>query len=361
MRKGFVALVLVGLLLVSLCSAVELAYPRGSVLEQVREIIKADEEIRGLYFKEMPRIVVITRAEAIRMFSSPPAEDRVNELTYKLTLLIPGNYSFERAKRQEEAGWIAMTVGNTVYIIGENFEANPSMAKRALAHELVHVLQRQWFNAKYGADTFDGTLAVRALVEGDADLVADIYCKLNGIPIYKIRSLGGNPLDDLGRFPYVYGDRFVRYLYEKGGWELVNSAYRRYPVSTAQIMNPELYLENVTPVNVSLGVPANWTVMRDDRMGAFYVYVLLRDSAKLGNSTAWKVSKDWLGDRLVLAVNGTDYVLLWKVEFSSENSAELFAETLRGLAGKDDYARFTITREGNVVLLKAVRRVRVEA
>ncbi|WP_297497616.1 DUF4157 domain-containing protein [Thermococcus sp.] len=361
MRESATALVLVGILLASLYSAVAIAYPRAWVLEQVKEIIKADEEIRGLYFKEMPKIVIITRAEAIRMFSSPPTEDRIDELTYKMTLLIPGNYSFARAKRQEEAGWIAMTVGDTVYIIGENFEANPDVARRALAHELVHVLQKQWFNAKYGANTFDGTLAVRALVEGDADLVADIYCKINGIPIYKIRSLSGDPLDDLGRFPYVYGDRFVRYLYEKGGWKLVNSAYKRYPVSTAQIMHPELYLENVTPVNVSLSVPANWTVMRKDRMGAFYVYVLLRDSAKLNNETAWKVSSGWLGDRLILSINGTDYVLLWKVKFSSEDSAKTFAEVLKKLAGKDDYARFTITREGNVVLLKAVRRVRIEA
>ncbi len=339
MGRKFIAVLLVATLVVSLYSAVNLAYSANSILEQVNEIIEQVQEIRGLTFKEKPKIVVITRAEAIRLFgpsSQNEEELRIQELTYKMTLLIPGNYSFIQAKREESAGWIALTVGNTIYIVEENFESNPAMAKRALAHELTHVLQKQWFNAKYSANTFDGTLAVRALVEGDADLVADIYCERNGIPIYKIRSLSGNPITDIGIFPYVFGDSFVRYLYEKGGWKLVNEAYRHYPVSTAQIMHPNLYLENVTPVNVSLKLSGNWSVLRDDRMGAFYVYVLLHDSAKLNNETAWNVSTAWRGDKLLLAVNGTDYVLLWKVEFSSDEAAKTF-------------------------LLKAVRGVRVEA
>ncbi|WP_456368807.1 eCIS core domain-containing protein [Thermococcus sp.] len=364
MKKKVIALLLVATLVVSLYSAVNLAYSTNSILGQASEIIEQVQEIRGLTFKEKPKIVVITRAEAIRLFgpsSQNEEELRIQELTYKMTLLIPGNYSLIKAKREESAGWIALTVGNTIYIVEENFEGNPAMAKRALAHELTHVLQKQWFNARYGANTFDGTLAVRALVEGDADLVADIYCERNGIPIYKIRSLSGNPITDIGIFSYVFGDSFVRYLYEKGNWKLVNEAYKHYPVSTAQIMHPNLYLENVTPVNVSLKLSGNWSVLRDDRMGAFYVYLLLHDSAKLDNETAWNVSTAWRGDRLILAVNGTDYVLIWKVEFSSDEAAETFAGILKELAEKDDYAHFTITLSGKTVLLKAVRGVRVEA
>jgi len=364
MKEKAVAILLVATVILSLYSAVGLVYSTSTILEQVNGIIEQVQEIRGLSFKEKPKVVIISRAEAERLFgpsSQNPEEIKIEELTYKMTLLIPANYSFIQAKEEQSAGWMALTVGNTIYIIGENFESNPAMARRALAHELTHVLQKQWFDAKYSENTFDGTLAIRALVEGDADLVADIYCERNRIPIYKIRSLSGEPLTDLGIFPYVFGDRFVRYLYDKGDWKLVNDAYRHYPVSTAQIMHPKLYLENVTPVKVSLSFPANWSVIRDDRMGEFYVYVLLRDVAKLSNETAWNVSSGWLGDRLVLATNGTDYILLWKVEFSNEKSARVFAETLRKLAEKNAFAHFTITREGKTVLLKAVRGVRVEA
>ena len=363
MREKALAVLLVATVVLSLYSAVDLAYSTDAILDQINDIIEQVQEIRGLHFKEKPKVIVISRAEAIRLFgpgNQNEEELKVQELTYKMTLLLPGNYSFIKAKEAQSAGWIALTVGNTIYVIEENFESNPAMAKRALAHELTHVLQKQWFDAKYGAGTFDGTLAVRALIEGDADLVADLYCERNGIPIYKIRSLSGNPLTDIGIFPYVFGDSFVRYLYGKGGWNLVNEAYRHYPISTAQIMHPELYLENVTPMNVSLSVPANWSVVRDDRMGEFYVYVLLRDVARLDDETAWNVSSAWLGDHLILATNGS-YVLLWKVEFSNENASKTFAETLKSLAEKSTYAKFTITLEGKTVTLKAVRRVRVEA
>jgi len=296
------AVLLVATVLLSLYSAVDLAYSTNAILDQIDDIIEQVQEIRGLSFKERPRVVVISRAEAIRLFSWSQDEDMIGELTYKMTLLLPENYSFIKAKEERSAGWMALTVGNTIYVIEENFESNPAMARRALAHELTHVLQKQWFEARYSADTFDGTLAVRALIEGDADLVADLYCERNGIPIYKIRSLSGNPMTDLNIFPYVFGDSFVRYLYGKGGWNLVNGAYKRYPVSTAQVMHPQLYLGNVTPVNVSLNIPKNWSVMRDDRMGEFYVYVLLM--RLLDNETAWNVSSAWLGDHLILAPTG---------------------------------------------------------
>jgi hypothetical protein len=358
MRRSIIGLVLIGVITVSLYSAVDISYSSGTILQQINDIIEQVQIIRGLHFKERPKVVVMTRTEAMKAFGGGGgSENLIEELTYKMTLLLPANYSFERAKKEEEAGWIALTVGNTIYVVEENFESNPDVARRAIAHELVHVLQKQWFNARYDANTFDGTLAVRALVEGDADLVADIYCEKNGIPIIKIRSLTGNPIADIGDFSYVFGDRFVRYLYEKGGWKLVNSAYRRYPSSTAQVMHPALYFENFTPLNVSLSVPKNWTVFRNDRMGEFYVYLLLLDSARLSNETAWRVASSWLGDRLILAKTPNSYVLLWKVVFSNDNSAKEFGETLRRLARGDNYARFEVSISGRSTFLKAVRGV----
>ncbi len=363
-KKALLSMALVLILALSLYSSVELAYSGDNVLNEVAEILKQVQEIRGLYFKEEPQIIVISKAQALAM-SKPSKPDierlKIEELTYKMTFLLPPDYQFLKEERERSAGWIAATVGDRIYIIRENFLGNEATAKRTIAHESVHVLQKQWFNAKYGANTTDGTLAVQALVEGDADLVADIYCQRNGIPIHKIHSLSGDPITDLHIFPYVFGDQFVRYLYDKGGWKLVNEAYTHYPDSTAQIMHPELYLNNVRPVNVYLEVPENWSVMRDDRMGEFYVYVLLRDVAKEDNETAWNVSSAWLGDHLILATNGTHYILLWKVRFSNESAAEIFGETLEKLAKGNTYATYTIRIEGKTVLLKASRRVRSEA
>ena len=241
-QRKLVVLGLVLLLISTLQAAERIVLTPNTVLDQVNEILDQVQEIRNLTFKERPKIVVITKKEALAMWKpgKPDLERmRIEELVYKMTLLLPPDYQYIKKESERSANWIAATVGDTIYVIQENFLSNLDVAQRTIAHESVHVLQKQWFDAKYGASTYDGTVAVKALVEGDADLVADIYCERNGIPIYKIRSLSGDPLSDLHIFPYVFGDRFVRYLYEKGGWELVNEAYRHYPISAQQVMHPE--------------------------------------------------------------------------------------------------------------------------
>ncbi|WP_297421335.1 hypothetical protein [Thermococcus sp.] len=350
---------LVGLMFLSLYAAAYMMAGPDEVLDQVNSILEQVQEIRGLHFKEKPKIVVITKAQALAMWKPGKLDlERLHEeeMIYKMTLLLPPDYQFIRQENEQRADWIAATVGDTIYIIRENFFGNKATAERTIAHESVHVLQKQWFNARYGANTSDGTLAVKALVEGDADLVADLYCERNGIPIHKIRSLSGNPITDLDIFPYVFGDRFVRYLYEKGGWKLINSAYSRYPNSTLEIMVPRLYLENFTPERVSVEVPNGSKVLWDDRLGAFYVYVLLRDVAKLNNATVWNVSTSWRGDKLILARNGTGYILIWRVLFSSKSATMELGKTLEKLARGNDYATYTITISGRVVTLKAFRR-----
>ncbi|WP_148883319.1 eCIS core domain-containing protein [Thermococcus aciditolerans] len=347
-------------LLISALYAVErLTVNPSAVLGEVNGILDQVQGIRKLTFKERPEIVVLTKSEALVKWKPGKADIesmRTEELTYKMTLLLPPDYQYIKKETERSAGWIAATVGDTIYIIQENFMSDPDTARRTIAHESVHVLQKQWFNAKYGADTYDGTIAVQSLIEGDADLVADLYCEKNGIPIHKIRSLSGDPLTDLHIFPYVFGDRFVRYLYEKGNWSLVNEAYSRYPVSAQQVMHPELYLENVTPLNVTLNAPPNSRVLKEDRLGEYYVYLLFRDVAKLEDETAWNVSSAWRGDRLLLTQNATDYLLQWKVVFSTPEAAKAFGETLSKLAEGNTYANYTIRIDGSSVLLIAERR-----
>ncbi|WP_297090611.1 hypothetical protein [Thermococcus sp.] len=362
MRKPSRILIVLGLILLLIPTfyiAEELTSNPNSVLSQVNGILDQVQEIRNLTFKERPKIVVLTKQEALAKWKPGKADIermKIEELTYKMTLLLPPDYQYIKKETERSANWIAATVGDTIYVIRENFMSNPDVARRTIAHESVHVLQKQWFNAKYGSDTYDGTIAVQSLIEGDADLVADIYCERNGIPIYKIRSLSGKPLTDLHIFPYVFGDRFVRYLYEKGGWELVNEAYSRYPVSAQQVMHPEMYIENITPLNVTLDAPPNSRVLKEDRLGEYYVYLLLRDVAKLENETAWNVSSEWRGDKLLLTQNGTGYTLQWKVVFSTPEAAKTFGETISRLAEGNTYANYTIRIERNSVLLIAKRR-----
>ncbi|WP_456365508.1 eCIS core domain-containing protein [Thermococcus sp.] len=364
--KEKIAVALIAVLILSLAASVQTIRPKENVLSEAQAILKSVEAIRGLQFKEPPRIVVLTRAEAEKMFKpgKPDVERmRLEGDVYKMSLLLKPDYPYVHEKVEQSVGWIAATVGDTIYIIEENFLSDPATAKRVIAHESVHVLQKQWFNAPYGGPTLDTTKAIQAAIEGDADLVADIYCNETGIPIHKITDLyTRDPVTDLGIFPYVYGDRFVAYLYRKGGWSLVNSMYGSLPNTTKDVMFPKLYLENWTPVNLREGavamLPKGSKIVYSNRMGAFYVFLIYwGHGASMANST--EMAEAWVGDWLVVGDskegNLTNRTLVWNVEFKDSESAADFADFLRGLARGNPYAHFTIKEAEKRVVLRSWR------
>ena len=361
LKKTLTSLVLVLIILVSLAAAS--TNTSNDVLSQVNSILKKVEEIRGLTFKEHPEIVVLTREEARERFrpGRPDIERmRLEEDVYKMSLLLPPNYPYVHEKVEQSVGWIAVTIGNTIYIIAENFLSDPDTARRVIAHESVHVLQKQWFNAPYGGPTLDTTKAIQAAIEGDADLVADIYCNETGIPIHKITDLyTRDPVTALGIFPYVFGDRFVAYLYRTGGWRLVNEMYSYLPNTTKVVMFPSLYLQNWTPIDVRADVerlvPKNATIRYSDRMGAYYVF-LIYWGHNATREKGMEMAKGWYGDWLIMGdvngTNGTERFLVWEVLFDTPEHATTFGNFLERIAKNDDYATFTVkTSEQRVTLL----------
>ncbi|CAB49150.1 hypothetical protein [Pyrococcus abyssi] len=321
--------------------------PVDDVLKKVKLIEREVESIRGIKPSESPKFIVITRRDALMLFSPyvPNEEMKIKELIYKVTFILPPQETLFKVERENTANWIAATVGNKVYVIRENFLKSGDIALRATAHELTHVLQRELIKKRPQEQTLDERLAFDALIEGDADLVADIFCEKNGIRIIKIENISRNNLYwSLNVFPYVFGDRFVRFLYSKGGWKLVNSAYKEPPTSTKVVMFPELYLQGWKPVQVKLNV----TGVFNDTLGAYYVFLI---SWRINNwSEAMNIARHWMGDRIVV-VNRSE--VIWKVVFSSEDSAKKFEDTLKHLAMESNFARYEIWREDKTVFMKA--------
>ncbi|USS40325.1 DUF4157 domain-containing protein [Thermococcus aggregans] len=326
------------------------------VLQIASNISKEVEGIRGLKFKETPKIIVLTREEALKKWG-PGREDHQEikkwELIYKMTFLVPLDYNLTKTKIKETASWIAVTSGNKVYIISENFFKTEDTAKRVLAHEFTHVLQKQYFDPEY-PKTLDGSLAVKALVEGDADLTADLYCKKHGIKIEKITSLNlRDPPMNFGYFPYVFGDKFVEYLYQKGGWELVNDAYSNPPQTTQQVMHPELYLAKVLPQEVEVELDREYKIIHEDRLGEFYFYLLLLVNG-MNQEEALKISIAWKGDKLVLAENSTHYVLIWKSLWSDGKALQEFQNLFIKKSEESSKLKARVITSGNELTLKTV-------
>ncbi|MGH2748758.1 MAG: hypothetical protein ACRDKB_12680 [Actinomycetota bacterium] len=136
-----------------------------------------------------------------------------------------------------------------------------------LAHELEHALadQRLGLPIREHAPPRkgDASQAKRALIEGDATLTMQQYA-LGMLSAGDRASLAGDPsvaeaaaataeipyfLERSLAFSYDEGALFVCHLYAEGGWKAVNRAYRNPPRSTAEILFPGRYRDEVKPVD----------------------------------------------------------------------------------------------------------------
>ena len=152
-------------------------------------------------------------------------------------------------------------------------------------HELAHALQDQHFSLrvrkKLGFETADAEAAWNALIEGDAcavmmqaalgpDAKANFAMFADSVVTTLDRPPAGvtpggltserlmaapGAVRSLLSFPYLFGLRFVAALYRAGGWQRVDDAYVHPPVSTKQIMHPDLFLAHKDDP-VSLEMPS---------------------------------------------------------------------------------------------------------
>ncbi len=306
---------------------------REEIKKIVDEVKHKVEEIRGLRFPPQTKMVIVNKTWVMEHWGPPPKPSKqmlYKEMVYKLTLLVPPNFSIVKGEAEWTASFMAATAGYTLYIVEENFNPKNPTALRAIAHELTHILQYHYFHPTYPS-TLDGRLAVQALIEGDADFVADRFCNLTGIPP---RPQLGIPLDNpyiaLQSFPYIFGEKFIAYLYRKANntWTLVNKAYKNPPKSTEQVMHPEKYLQGENPVQVKLAVNEATKPVLVDTMGEYYILLVL--ATKVKPQQAIQAAKGWGGDLLALYRDNTtgEWRLYWNITWDTVEDAKEFYNTL---------------------------------
>lgn len=213
-----------------------------------------------------------------------------------------------------------------------------------LAHAYTHALQDQHFSLRMAtvrAVTGDAALAVGALSEGDATLLAALY-RYQDAAVADWEHLAALLVGAeqpgcaealaasaawarLQHFPYREGRRFVEALYRAGGWEAVNRAYADLPRSTEQVLHPERYLEARDEPEAVL-VPhlggvlgGGWTLRLRDTLGEFATGLYLAET--LPEPAAWSAADGWEGDTLVVwERQDENRVLVWRTLW--ENTAE---------------------------------------
>ncbi|MDX6637759.1 MAG: hypothetical protein QOJ01_1270 [Solirubrobacterales bacterium] len=294
-----------------------------------RAIAKEVERIRGMRFEHVPPIKVIGPGHVRHMQS---------HLVAKLTRrLAKKGKSLSSVRRRSDAG---VEFAKLAGVVSPEFDAVQSakdlvgsvagefkpgsrkvevlatpgegavQVQTVIAHELDHALDNsrfpEVFRAQQGSRNDERVLALKALVEGTATVVAARFDARHG---YQAAVAGGQLLsaDNAGygvppalaaqfRFPYTSGVKFVQALYARGrGWRLVNAAFRRPPTTTAEILDPQRWIHHSRFAKVRVGdsMPAPWRLVQQTVSGQLDAELIL--ALALPANVATAASRGWDG------------------------------------------------------------------
>lgn len=233
-----------------------------------------------------------------------------------------------------------------------------------ISHEFTHALQDQAFNLnRVRPDTShqaihnsDRDLAETALIEGDATVEMFLYAQTAFTQQQYVQfqheyaqaaassGAGATPrylLDQLV-FPYDHGAAFELKLLRQTpfgpSFTAVNAAFRHPPVSTREILHPEVYQRNPTAPAPDLAPPAptlppGWRRIDSDVIGEYGLQDML--AQRLASGTSAQAAAGWRADRYSLFDRGGDFLLAWHVRTDSSSSARTVAQALtRYMAGR---------------------------
>jgi hypothetical protein len=175
-------------------------------------------------------------------------------------------------------------------------------------------------------DDLDACLARRALMAGDAALLAEQWWRTFGgdrsiLPASPVdcaahmaeRDDGVPDIYALRSFPAEAGLAFVRTHYLTGGWAAVDALHADPPLSSEQILHPERYPKDAprSPEldDLSPALGDGWTTTDSGVLGEWRTRLALR--AYLEPDEAEKAAAGWGGDRYVILAGPASGSAAW--------------------------------------------------
>jgi hypothetical protein len=142
---------------------------------------------------------------------------------------------------------------------------------------------------------------------------------------------------ELGAFPYRDGPRLVAALLAAGGPGRLDAAFRAPPLSSAEVLHPERFLDGPGRAGVP-PVPADGRVVDEGVLGELILRVVLASS--LPRDRAAGAAAGWAGDRYVAWTAGARTCLRATVVMDNAAEASELAAGLRRWA--TDHAGATV-------------------
>ncbi|HEV7665095.1 MAG TPA: hypothetical protein VGQ62_16305 [Chloroflexota bacterium] len=249
----------------------------------------------------------------------------------------------------------------SLIVVGDQGAFGPT-EKMTYAHEFNHALQDQWFDlnglAPKHNDSSDRSLAIHAVIEGDAIMLQTLWASQNLTQdelIQMSRAAASSPDDSLARvplivrtellFPYVEGFNFVRNAYRQGGnkYAAIDELFKNPPVSTAQLLHFEKYANDVQPVDVQLPdlasqLEGGWRRVGSGVLGELDTRVLLEQWGT-DHGDAMRVASGWAGDRWQLVEKDGRSAIVVKSTWETPGAAQsYFSAYSSGLRKRFDSA-----------------------
>ncbi len=189
------------------------------------------------------------------------------------------------------------------------------------AHETMHTLQVDEFGLGQ-IDILslitDNRIALRAMTEGEVNFVQHSYLQgadsfspdelvsvTNTLNQQALSLFNETPPFLRAQFEFAYrsGFQFIQFLFEQGGYELVDNIWTNRPLSSEQILHPEKYLGGDIPQPVSVPsltdvLEGDWQLIRQDTLGEFYLRQHL--SLHLSPEEIDPAATGWGGDQYIV-------------------------------------------------------------
>lgn len=353
------------------------------------------EHIRGVQFTRDTPVEVITRAEFRNRTGDPPDPGELtdrqlwNEQVWEALHIVGEDRTYPESRGTNRGSSVVgyySSRENEIVIVSDS--PTPTIDRQTLVHELVHALQDQQFSLGESREFQDGQLAVRGVVEGEANYLAALYrqqCDSGWACIERpermsARPSGFNQALFLTSFvPYAEGPQFVERIRERSGWDGVDDLYGAYPESTEQLIHPSEYPDG-EPREVTVPDRSNdeWRRFTDidrparDVLGEASIYAMFRGNGVVSGGDQYDyshpLSAGWEGDAIVPYRNGDRYGYVWRTTWESNAEAREFHEGYRQLLDRRNATEmgdgryripegnpfadaFRVTRDGDTVTI----------
>lgn len=307
----------------------------------VDSLAPAVEKAVGLKFRTRPRSAVRSR-EQVRAYvlhkldqELPSEKAHGLQASYRLLGLLPDSLDLRTLLldlfTEQIVGYYEPD--STMLFVVAN--ADPTVLRAVVSHELVHALQHQYLpldSIMRQTGDNDRLTAAQAILEGQATLGGlqvmvpdqnlwampefwDTYreqfrTQQRNMPVF---SKAPRILRESIIFPYLAGADFLRW------W--AGSEHRdslpfgpRMPVSTEQILHPDRYGRGDAPVTLRFAVPER-RVLYEDVMGEFDMRVLAADLASSSANTEIQtpLALGWGGDRFRVYDTPAGPAMVWYI------------------------------------------------